>query len=146
MLRRLIALILLCTGLISGCATNSTSEDDSGQPIATDSELVSLINTGLLASQDGKPELGLKLQNTSQQPLWVLVHFKTPGSVGDCVLAQALEITQSHIFTCAQNQVQADADYLISVEVRKQAAQRDASETLDTSLRFTAEDVANAGG
>ena len=144
MRHRLIGIVLLWAGLATGCAT--TSDDSSGRAIATDSELVSLINAGLLASQDGKPELGLKLQNTSQQPLWVLVHFKTPGSVGDCVLAQELEIAQEHFFACAQNQVQAGADYLINIEVRKQATQRDASETINASLLFTAEDVANAGG
>ncbi len=119
----------------------------SQEPTTSESKApVQMISGGLLLSRTGTPELGLTLVNSSEQMLWVGVHFHTPNGLTDCVLAKELEPASQGLYWCAQPEIQAESDYRIDITVFSDLAQSQLIDTLNTEFRFTQEDIEAAGG
>ncbi len=98
-------------------------------------------SSGATASEV-RPGMGLTLQNRTDRPLWVLVHFAAPAStpVGDSV---ALVRPKREVaFTCAREKIVADVDYPVGIGVFADSAFADTVELAPMRLQFDAAAVA----
>ena len=106
---------------------------------------VQLIEGGLMKSQAGGAELGLTLANRLDQPIWVSIHFQTPGGATDCVLLKELTPRGDQFFVCPQPRVQAGFAYPVHIQVFESLNQAEPVETVDTRFRFTTADIQALG-
>jgi hypothetical protein len=135
---------MLLGSALSGCAWGGSPVPET-PPEAT-APPVEMVSGGLLASQSGKPELGLILVNHSDRALWVRVRFRTPNGLHDCVLTKELEPKARGDYICRQSAIQADVDYPVQILVFSDIAQAQVLDRLNTRFRFDKEDVRAAQG
>lgn len=108
---------------------------------AADSIPISMLDGGLLVSHTGKPELGLKLANTSNRTLWINVHFQTPEGLNDCMATKELEPQANGLYICPQSSIRANTDYPISISVFSNLEQTSLEGTTRTNFRFNQADI-----
>lgn len=113
---------------------------------SADSLPINLLDGGLLVSREGKPELGLKLANTSNRMLWVNVHFQTPEGLSDCMATKELEPQADGFYICPQSSVRADTNYPIYIAIFSDLEQTSLVGTTSTSFRFSQAELSPGRG
>lgn len=130
-------LIVIC--LLGGCSLWPFKRAPSSATLPTRDKLINIHSAGLLAVQNGKPELGLILMNSSAQTLLVSVAFQTPGHRSDCLLTKELEPNREGAYFCSQPALQTEVDYPIHIDISNLAGDRIGVH--DTRLRFDSQDL-----
>lgn len=135
---------LLFWQALVGCSWLGTPAAPESPP-APAAPVVEMLSGGLLASETGKPELGLTLANRSDRTLWLQVRFRTPAGLRDCLLTREVAAQAKSSYFCRQSRIQTDADYVVEIEAFSDIAQTRSVIRLTTRFRFDQDDVGGAG-
>ena len=106
------------------------------------SNRVEIMMGGMIGLPEEGPALALQLKNSTSQPLWITVDFKTPDPAQQCRVTKRLDAGETHMYTCAQKSLTVDRDYPIVIAVFEDENRTRLLESPETKFWFGELDAA----
>ena len=133
--------LFLLSAILAVLASSCATHNGRGAPEFT-SQYLDVQNGGLATLPQEGLSLMLQLKNKSEHPLWVSVDFAPPEREDRCEQVARLDPGKSQMFSCAQETITPEEDYIVYVAVFADEDMTDMIETPHTKFRFSEADVA----